>query len=330
MRLGSTILLAVLPLLGGCIVTKGRHELVLVQLEATRAALNARQGQCQMDLNDRSSTIQRLQSEIGRRQSQLDTLDVRIEHLKHDNEQLLADRSVWLTTPPECPVAPPTDDPVTPAPAPWIAAELDTTLTAMRHYAEHEYAAEQREFHRSTAKDKLSELVEGGYAEVLDVHESTVIRIPARKLFSEGRVSLSPRGREITKTVRAALVEMPEFVVQVRGHTDDHPFHSAEHQSNWELGFARAVTVVRSLNVADLPNRPSAASFADTQPIGDNNTEEGRRKNSRIEIWLTPDPDLETLYATSPLDEEPEEEPEQPEDEPEELPDEEGGTAKEE
>ena len=58
--------------------------------------------------------------------------------------------------------------------------------------------------------------------------------------------------------------------------------------SNWELSSGRASTVLRHLidRFGFAPGRLSAAGYADTQPVADNGTAEGRAANRRVEILL--------------------------------------------
>jgi chemotaxis protein MotB len=95
-----------------------------------------------------------------------------------------------------------------------------------------------------------------------------------------------------------ATIDNREF--QVAGHTDNVPIHTSRFPSNWELSTARAVNVVKLMMEQGLePARLSAAGYADTQPIGSNDDDEGRQQNRRIEISLVPNldelPDLSAL-----------------------------------
>lgn len=78
--------------------------------------------------------------------------------------------------------------------------------------------------------------------------------------------------------------------VTVEGHTDDRPIESAAFPSNWELSSSRAGAVVRYLESRGIPgSRLQAAGFADTRPLDDNTTPEGRQKNRRVEILIRTD-----------------------------------------
>jgi chemotaxis protein MotB len=74
--------------------------------------------------------------------------------------------------------------------------------------------------------------------------------------------------------------------VAIEGHTDNQPISSARYPSNWELSNARATSVLRYMLDHDgLPaSRLSSTGYADTKPVADNATPEGKAKNRRVEI----------------------------------------------
>jgi chemotaxis protein MotB len=80
--------------------------------------------------------------------------------------------------------------------------------------------------------------------------------------------------------------------VLVTGHTDNQkigPSLAKRYPTNWELGGARAATIVRLFEESGIPKeRLAAVSFADGRPKQPNDTPEGRAKNRRIEIRLRP------------------------------------------
>ena len=60
-----------------------------------------------------------------------------------------------------------------------------------------------------------------------------------------------------------------------------------KYKSNRELSVARAHTVLKYfLNCGIMPERLAIAGYGDTKPVGDNFTEEGRKKNRRVDIVL--------------------------------------------
>jgi chemotaxis protein MotB len=91
------------------------------------------------------------------------------------------------------------------------------------------------------------------------------------------------------------------YEVAVIGHTDNQkigPSLAKTFPSNWTLGGARAVTIVRLFEDAGVaPQRLLAESAGEYRPRADNGTAEGREKNRRIEVRLRP---IEVQAATTP------------------------------
>ncbi len=112
-------------------------------------------------------------------------------------------------------------------------------------------------------------------------------------LFDSGSADLSKRGEEILGRIGSVLTNVEDKQIQISGHTDDNPISDRlkeKFATNWELSVARAVTVVRFLSEhAKVPSRRMvAAGYGQFQPIASNANPEGRARNRRIEILLTP------------------------------------------
>jgi chemotaxis protein MotB len=108
-------------------------------------------------------------------------------------------------------------------------------------------------------------------------------------LFDSGSAVVRPSADPVLAAVATALRDKPNQV-RVEGHTDNIPINTSEFNSNWELSAARATAVLRKLVEGDgLPaDRLFAAAYADTKPVADNRTAEGRAQNRRVEIFLKP------------------------------------------
>jgi chemotaxis protein MotB len=149
---------------------------------------------------------------------------------------------------------------------------------------------------------RFQKLIDAGTLRVKIVDGRMVVELATDVLFSSGSASLSEAGKAAIEEVSGVLAEIPERAYQVEGHTDNVPIANAQYPSNWELASARALTVVRTMVDAGLdPTRVSAASFGDNKPVADNETDEGRSANRRIEIVVLPDlsglPGFEELEA---------------------------------
>ncbi|MEX0722414.1 MAG: flagellar motor protein MotB [Gracilimonas sp.] len=106
--------------------------------------------------------------------------------------------------------------------------------------------------------------------------------------FESGSSELLPNAMIILKDV-AEKIDENVIEIEVQGHTDNVPIRgNSIHKTNWHLGAARSVSVVQFLqeNSEIIPSNFKASSFGEYDPIADNETETGRRKNRRVEIYL--------------------------------------------
>ena len=108
-------------------------------------------------------------------------------------------------------------------------------------------------------------------------------------LFAGGHAALQPEGVVVLDAVLDSLVTVPNHIA-IHGHTDSRPIHTSRYPSNWELSTSRATSVLRYMLLRGFePSRLSASGYADTQPVGDNETEAGRAANRRVEIVIISD-----------------------------------------
>ncbi|MFY7973240.1 MAG: DotU family type VI secretion system protein [Rubrivivax sp.] len=121
--------------------------------------------------------------------------------------------------------------------------------------------------------------------EVRDLDDRSIVTIRGDGLFEPGSAELAARSRPVFERIGAALNQVPGVVI-VSGHTDDQPIRSIRFPSNWHLSKDRAVSVKTLLAGFVKPERLSSEGRADTEPIADNGSPEGRARNRRVEIML--------------------------------------------
>ncbi len=100
--------------------------------------------------------------------------------------------------------------------------------------------------------------------------------------FEFDKSRLTPLGRRVLDDAAERLRETPGLTVEIEGHTDS----TGTEQYNLGLGQRRAEAVKGYLVLRHQidPNRMTALSYGETRPIADNNTEEGRALNRRVEF----------------------------------------------
>jgi len=122
----------------------------------------------------------------------------------------------------------------------------------------------------------------------IDVTQSprgTVVSLAEAGSFAPGDAQLSPAAVRAIGDL-AALLQSEPHQIRVEGHTDDRPIRNQRFASNWELSTARATRVVQWL-VEDgriVPERLSAAGYAEYRPRVANAEPEGRARNRRVDI----------------------------------------------
>ncbi|WP_346882447.1 OmpA family protein [uncultured Algibacter sp.] len=110
-------------------------------------------------------------------------------------------------------------------------------------------------------------------------------------LFSSGSWAVGSEGRRAVQQLGSVLGDNPEIAVLIEGHTDNAPYKGNGNLSgNWDLSTKRATAIVNILreNNAINPENLTAAGRGEYAPIASNDSAEGKAKNRRIEVILTP------------------------------------------
>ena len=110
-------------------------------------------------------------------------------------------------------------------------------------------------------------------------------------LFNSGSYAVGTEGKKAVTEVGKVLGDNPEISVLIEGHTDNDAFTaSGPIADNWDLSTKRATAIVSILSEKKKINRKNltAAGRSEYSPLVSNATAEGKAKNRRIEIILTP------------------------------------------
>ncbi len=114
-----------------------------------------------------------------------------------------------------------------------------------------------------------------------------IVTINGKALFGSGSASLNPSAATVIDDLVDILYDYPDYTVNIKGHTDDHPISTEFFPSNWELSAIRATTVLRYLiSRGLLPDRLTATGYGDAMPLLPNTSEENRSQNRRVEFVL--------------------------------------------
>ena len=125
---------------------------------------------------------------------------------------------------------------------------------------------------------------------VMEKNGKIYVAMSDKLLFESGSAKVDKRGEEALNKLGEVLSKQTDIDVNIEGHTDNKPIKTAQFKDNWDLSVIRATSVVRILTekygVSPLQVYPSGRG--EFIPIQDNATVEGRSKNRRTEIIISP------------------------------------------
>lgn len=110
-------------------------------------------------------------------------------------------------------------------------------------------------------------------------------------LFNSGSWAVGAEGKKAVQQLASVLAQNPDIAVLIEGHTDNVPYNgSGQLTDNWDLSTKRATSIVQLLkeNPNIDPQNLTAAGRGEFAPVASNETAEGKAKNRRIEVILTP------------------------------------------
>jgi OOP family OmpA-OmpF porin len=140
-----------------------------------------------------------------------------------------------------------------------------------------------------------------------DECEARVAEVQAdRKIgFEPGSARIDPQGAAIMDEIAEILKECGELKMEIGGHTDS----QGREEMNRQLSLERARAVLNELRLRRvLTSTIEAKGYGETTPIADNDTEEGREINRRIEFRIIrPKPLVEEQTALESLEDKGEE-----------------------
>ena len=177
-----------------------------------------------------------------------------------------------ITTMPDIKNLPDTEE--NPQSTPADAEQVDSVSSADENKLQQQLAKTIDEFGLNKA---INIKIAQGYAQ-LEIQDNV--------LFKSSEADLTASGGALLKRL-TPLLKQTVGLILIEGHTDNVPIKTPRFPSNWELGSSRATSVLHFLVLQQLDSsRLRAITYADTMPIADNSTPEGREKNRRVNILI--------------------------------------------
>jgi chemotaxis protein MotB len=135
-------------------------------------------------------------------------------------------------------------------------------------------------------KKQLADEIKSGKLQVSMAPRGLVISFTQAALFPSGEDEIAKDTYSSIKKIAEAMQKIPN-PARMEGHTDAIPIHNSRFRSNWELSAARSIALLEAVTSLGVDKgRLSIGGYADTNPVDDNDTEQGRARNRRVDIII--------------------------------------------
>ena len=174
-----------------------------------------------------------------------------------------------------------------------LKKDLEASSTRL---AELEKMMADKEALMNKLKETLSKSLkafEGKGLTVENRNGKVYVSMENKLLFESGSWTVGSEGKKAVDLVGKVLGDNPDISVLIEGHTDNDKITGTIGggvENNWDLSTKRATAIVNilSANAKVKKENLTAAGRGEYAPLMSNETAEGKAKNRRIEIILTP------------------------------------------
>ncbi len=171
-------------------------------------------------------------------------------------------------------------------------AELEGTIEELEHMEE--ILEGQKQEAATTMYDEIYELAErynlGNDVEFSMDQSYNYVKIDVKGsiLFEDNKAEIKKDAKPILLKIGDILKEYDDFGIEIIGHTDNVPIKSGPYPDNDYLSAARAIETAQYLiETKNLDSsKISFSGKGEREPVDTNATEEGRKKNRRIEFRI--------------------------------------------
>ncbi|MGY8931897.1 MAG: OmpA family protein [Flavobacteriales bacterium] len=177
-----------------------------------------------------------------------------------------------------------------------LSSQNELELRSLR-VAELEAIINRKDSMVTALKQKISKALiglEGDGLTIVQRNGKVYISLEEDLLFASGKYEVNQTGKQALDKLSEALSYQKDLEILVEGHTDSIPLSGRGLvKDNWDLSVMRATSVVKRLtsNTNLDPTQLIAAGRSEFVPLLANTTSDGRSKNRRIEMILSPNLD---------------------------------------
>jgi chemotaxis protein MotB len=137
---------------------------------------------------------------------------------------------------------------------------------------------------RSLSKDEMQDV------DVKVLKGVVYISLSDNMLYKSGSYEISDKAGSTLAKIAKIITDYKDYDVLVEGNTDNVPISKPNIRNNWDLSALRASSVVQALqnSFGVDPKRLTAGGRGEYNPVASNDTPDGKSKNRRTEIIITP------------------------------------------
>ena len=255
-----------LPFLTSCVTRRLYNELDAKYKSCAEELerLTGESGDLKSQAFDLGTKNQSLQSQLDQAIDERDKLKITYDQLKKDFESLDS-----------------------------LKSELDGKSSRVAEL-EGKLAAQDKNLKR--LKDSLSKALfefEGKGLTVEQKNGKVYVSMENKLLFPSGSWTVSVEGKNAVQQLAQVLASNPDIAILIEGHTDNDKIVGnlgGGITNNWDLSTKRATAIVNIIEQTSGIDKKNltAAGRSEFAPIASNNTSDGKAKNRRIEVILTP------------------------------------------
>ncbi len=116
------------------------------------------------------------------------------------------------------------------------------------------------------------------------------ISLSDNMLYKSGSYEISDQANATLSKIAKIISDYKDYEVLIEGNTDNVSISKPNIRNNWDLSTLRASSVVQALqnNFAVDPKRLTAGGRGEYNPIASNDTPDGKARNRRTQIIITP------------------------------------------
>ncbi len=174
-----------------------------------------------------------------------------------------------------------------------LQAKIDLLTASNKKIAELQASIEKQKAATEQLLAKIKGALTGFTSDELTVEMKdgkVYVSLSEKLLFKSGSATVDIKGKEALKKVGEVLAKQKDIDIVIEGHTDNVPLKGSVIKDNWDLSVMRATSIVRILteDCGVDPKQVIPSGRADNFPVSSNETTEGKAKNRRTEIILSP------------------------------------------